>query len=1192
MLPEGATSGGSEFNGASGWNSNHDNGFVWLTLLEALALPILLCSIDSRLGSALRRSLRPTSASGSHPSHLLLSSSGSNLNQSSNGQAAAAAAANISGSNLTDLAHGMDGHFQQQRANGVSQAPITSSSSPVKATSGAGDFILGPSSSYPDLIFVCLPSNGQQRAGGLDPATGLHHPWNAAGKTGGGVGQNLPIAGSPSIPFAKSKANIMSGNTNDSLRANFALMSKGDSRLLSGLAAGGGLKRGGCALVGTADLMASRRARYSELKAFTSNSKKQRRQLALASGSNVTGGRSGATGAILSATRRLLRLGGGAGGSRNVEANRRRRKQQEKRSSATHRNGFFTFTSGSSQATNATSLDGANNTAESRGADETRGMSPTSSLSTLIRKFNHDNYTSVCQLYEQQRKQRQKHQEEPEVLIHGLDEPTDVEHQVTESKFTQELSLKQSEDLIGVDGSLQGTDSEDRILCRKGGLYYNYSLKDKETIPADGKNRISKESRSARINPMLACGALKASGGKQISFDVNVDAETRTDVDTLQENIVTKPKEKVNDIVDQNPQKKGEKRKAISVKQQAITMESESSKRSSSSSSATPAAAANDNAKNRGAASLLANNHSDSNRSKGTIISNISSVQELLDKMNGFESSESMGGDLKNKQQVASTTIAANNNNGKLMAVGVSGKASHKLPQKSRVNSSSNNNSDKLIVSMDTNGSGISGSNNNNYSSSGQKESSLSNQLRQLSAIVACDYEDAETTMTTSGGGNHQDRNSAHELNNKRQTKTTSSPFDCNKQQQQAQSSSKHHDQQQPPAAIIFDYSTLRSVDDALSLVSVSSEFEYHNINSGPRQQPVVRSPQPPPVADDKSNLQSRNSNGNRLSQKRSQMDKINESRQIVMESPEGVGSSGRSGDDARFPTFFAGDAISGNSGPTGSCGQSPPTQKIPNPASNNLVKSRNPGRVSSLAPASVSSDKRSQFETASPVPSGGLTGQDRSKSSSCLLNLSNARFAAAAAASSEAPSSRMQNLGSNAKVSDAMSKNSNQTREARQRAPGIQKTEHRPISVASTTITKHRAVARPKTSNKNLVKMSQFGSRENQSTSQLTSTSSSNGDCSLPMETGNVRAQIRKMERHQNSSSTNLNQQPAAERQMNSSRSVASIPNAGGGQFKSRLPMATGQALRSKTQMPGSYQFGASTQQQQQRQPNTRHRG
>lgn len=53
----------------SGWNSTHDNAFVWLTLIEALTLPLLLCATDSRLKLALRRSLSSSYQPiiGSHP---------------------------------------------------------------------------------------------------------------------------------------------------------------------------------------------------------------------------------------------------------------------------------------------------------------------------------------------------------------------------------------------------------------------------------------------------------------------------------------------------------------------------------------------------------------------------------------------------------------------------------------------------------------------------------------------------------------------------------------------------------------------------------------------------------------------------------------------------------------------------------------------------------------------------------------------------------------------------------------------------------------------------------------------------------------------------------------------------------------------------------------------------------------------
>lgn len=143
--------------------------------------------------------------------------------------------------------------------------------------------------------------------------------------------------------------------------------------------------------------------------------------------------------------------------------------------------------------------------------------SPTSSLSTLIRKFNHDNYTSVCQLYSEQRRSQ-------------INKSTAATNEMS-AKSTGKLHLSGANEMLieglGSDGQATATrqppqqqhrsgsagqDGGD-ILWRKGGLFYNFCPADSsEQRALDGA---SDSDAAHRINPMLVgggCEAASASG--------------------------------------------------------------------------------------------------------------------------------------------------------------------------------------------------------------------------------------------------------------------------------------------------------------------------------------------------------------------------------------------------------------------------------------------------------------------------------------------------------------------------------------------------------------------------------------------------------------------------------------------------------------------------------------------------------
>lgn len=928
MLPDGLM---------AGWNSSHDNGFVWLTLIEALAFPVVLCAIDSRLAKGLRRSLSCSTVAGRRRATATAFHQQPGAGNTYSTRATSSGSCNLLDSKARKLHLPLRvqagtgarlAHFnsnEAQRSNGCLPGAPTNQQQQQQS----GELVLGPSASYPDFMFVCQA--GQSAKHGNQPAE-LRLAKNSSCRPKPSLAPVLGSLTGPPYPYPLLMAQPMN-NLRDQLAidkslrdANFALSIKpslrNGSSILGALNNTSNSQSGQLNLdcIGTADLMASRRARYAELLAGDERRRRKRARRRAA-------GRCAGS-AILRLTRRLLSFGGRR--SRPAKCNRSKNaKSSYGYSAASSNTGSGTDNAacntlaGRCAAGSAGQLElGVGFSGGSGG----RGISPTSSLSTLIRKFNYDNYTSVCQQYEQRRKKDialeqyalkscastereasgrtsnnpnsntvESDNSAEALLIDGLDGPT---RSLSSNKRLRTATIVQRPVLpVGGDAIKAAPsddkqannnnnankcllDSEEGVFCRKGGLSYNYCLNDN----ADNLDFIHLEERSvARLNPMLHNAAGSGSGARSLASLMKANnnraaspAIIKTNQPTgsvhhliNQQAVEDKAEELIDcsaaknasllcDVFQAAPQTKPPLTSAsqqslpsaidelgVSVansssgikqcsrqvnrsgsnrsngrhsaidraangdcKRQSLDAQNEDSKTTqamfmvpvehielaATATTTTTSSSVNNNAQQQrqsgkpldkrlgspqtvatgaqvksGSASQVGrlekaiNGSSNNNNNNEPIISNITSVQELLDKMNGIIATS----------QVEAATVAAdhhgsstkNNNNRATQANNSNHISSNKAALSKHLLNKACNDNDK-------------------------QANTCANQLRQL-----------ELALATSGGHHNLNHNNNNQSSN---TNTL----------EQA------------------DYASLRSIDDTLSLVSVSSEFEYHNINA------------------------------------------------------------------------------------------------------------------------------------------------------------------------------------------------------------------------------------------------------------------------------------------------------------------------------------------------------------------------
>lgn len=1064
----------------AGWNSSHDNGFVWLTLIEAIALPVVLCTVDSRLARALRRSLSCRASTGfqhggaanTYSTRVTSSGSSNLLKRPPTGTG-------------TRLAH----FNELQRAG---KPPL------------GNELVLGPSASYPDFMFVCPPTKLSLYAA----ATELR---------GAGSGQKLAPVGSltgPPYPLlmpigARSHEQPLAIDTG--LRdTNFALGIK--PALRTGASILGALNATGSAgadCIGTADLMASRRARYAELMAGPEKGRSRKQRTRACRGVGRSAGS-----ALLCVTRRLLSFGrpGGLG---------KRRQARSNPSSAHNKYGYSAASNSSSAATEQAcgTLARPEMGAGSSGSGG-RGMSPTSSLSTLIRKFNHDNYTSVCQQYEQRKKEIACEQEKcntleslaeaddamqassmtEALLIDGLDGPSG-EPSSNRARRRRAGSAAPPDDEQANNRCLL---DEEGVFCRKGGLCYNYCLN------SDSANDfIQLEERAApRLNPMLhAAGAGSGSGGGKSLASLNKaagrasagqPAEDKARIDCAAGNKPLLPADafqtkqsgsapaKPAGTVDARQPSSAAKRNSIVVvvdgKQQldppnedskttqAIFMvpverigelaatgagnnepaePHESADRATGES--TPAKSAATNQAGRLKEPINNNNNE-------PIISNITSVQELLDKMNGI-----IGGQAESTKPDGHGSSTSTNNN------------------------RAGNNKAILKNFQANKGSG----------GNDKQASTCVDQLRQL-----------ELALATSGRHN---QNQNHSSTGNEQGSNTNTLDRA-------------------------DYASLRSIEDTLSLVSVSSEFEYHNINGAPTtgQNPskpigsksgqivtasatdgAKRWPESKQVVEyDLNSAAKRRPDGEALDvgckqQQQRQVNASHANREWLRTAPispveinsnttTSIEAAAKRLDDLRFPSFLPTKAkFNQDSHSTET--PKPVPLRSPNTAGSRQQPAKPAEAVkplSKLASRSGSSSSCSSGSTNNLAQQQATPSQPACRlGSSSLLNLTSAKFAAAAAQqrSPNAPSGQPNQLG---RLLPARS------------------------AVSSNTITKQRA----KAARSGVLVEEQAGSRRVGAPAvTLVELASQQSERSLPSEGGHVRARIRKMEQQQSTPNLNM---------------------------------------------------------------------
>ena len=754
----------------------------------------MLCLADSRLALALRRSLRCSRTKALEPVKLT-SNARRQVPQPNTSLASA-------GARLAHYSH---------------QGP--------RWRHSTADMVLGPSASYPDFMFACRAAT----TGPLDYGRLRGGPLQAAANA-----SRHSLTGPPYPLASRHEQPLAIDTTQQPFRANFALMSKNQLGLRCATAGDRQTLAAGVQMVDTncvarADLLASRRTRYSELEP----AKRKRR-----------------SSAILSVTRRLLRLSRPAG----LKARASRRASS----------GYLVSSSSTTD----------NNTSSSRGAgfrpskrlgvrDSSKAgrMSPTSSLSTLIRKFNHDNYTSVCQQYEQQKQQIVGE----ERLLPELElRPKKQQQQVCGGKQEPALGSKKQELLIdGLDGPAKcqplGEQSagnraaslldEEQIFCRKGGLYYNYCLDQERAgqqlahVHLQGQTKAPSNQRQqqatrrdsqvefplvmdlkSRVNPMLggsskqvrpeeqeeaalACGQQDSKANEtlvEVFRECSIDGFRAAGAHAMKS--AASPS-----LLAANRARAADERAELgragcgaAAAAGSVGSEQGSGKLmrgslpnvQSSKRSPKSGGLGGKTKKKRGsgesapAAGQVRNNNE-------AIISNISSVQELLNKMNGIMAKQTLEpSEVGGPKQVGADEggrAGLQLKDGRSGGGGGGGNSNNNKAVSKIVAAKNNNNlggdgRDKCVASRQLRA----------EEASGQSDT-CANQLRQLTALAA----------SSSAGAQYN-------------------PYDSLNRNATLDRSA-------------LDYASLRSMDDALSLVSVSSEFEYHNINYGHQQQ------QPPP---------------------------------------------------------------------------------------------------------------------------------------------------------------------------------------------------------------------------------------------------------------------------------------------------------------------------------------------------------
>lgn len=904
--------------------------------MEALALPVLLCTVDSRLGLSLRRSLRCNKSR----SKQLHSNCGSSATASAFKAAelrfSAARAPNLGASQLLSRAH-------------LAPPP------PPPET-----LVLGPSASYPDFMFLCQkPQHLLELRAHKAPLVQCHSF----------TGPPYPPTGR--LPDA------------DTLRANFALTSK--DTLSAGLVMNSAARP-----IKQARVRATRRRRAS---------------------------------ALLGATRRLLGFG---------------------RKNPRHAPVGYSL----SNASTAENRNGSGERAGKQNSDSVSRMSPTSSLSTLIRKFNHDNYTSVCQQYEQRKQQiaieqkslanqRKQHEQQrassadvkkAEVLIDGLDDGPRNNDGSNCGQRKLEASL--------ID--------EEGIFCRKGGLYYNYSLHDKPAIKCDSK---------ARVNPLIV--------SKSNANCAKLRDEILLEVAPLQSTASKQTNSKAADEVEPNkvklnqaakkPPSAGEVQKLqqvddppVNLKQKAdfqkefleSMIEEEANRKDIGGSK---------RKKERFAVSSESTTSAKDNNE--TIISNITSVQELLDKMNGImERQIDVGGGGGNGKK-------HDDNQSKL---------------KGRKN--------KTILLEPL------AKNNGKPQDAARQSDTCANQPKQSTATYV--------SQSSNNNNNPYDNFSSNTLDQ----------LTCG----------------------TLDYASLRSIDDAMSLVSVSSEFEYHNINHGHQQQQRHSTAVSEPTGSNSNSSSSSNSTEAETgSQQRHQSDSSTSS-----SSSSSV--EDRRLKDMRFPSFLPTKA------------QLAADDELRRPSASRVRPAADP-----QPSATPSRPKEADGPPHRAQMAGNLSGDRPQKSSfsaafhaqkasSSLLNLTAAKFAALGnqqPQSQQQPAQIKQKQGSQSKLNQSKLNQPAQLGRLPQKTAG-----------SSNTITKQRG---------RLLTLNEFASRN------------LDPECSLPAESGNVRARIRKMEQQ---STPNLNssqqaQQPVAPAKVTPMRlapSASKLPVLANAQLARATPLKT----------------------------------
>ena len=416
------------------WSSAHDNAFVWLTLIEALSWPAALCLADRELARSLGRSLvrgrsppphcrlaHATSPQGlsnnskgpaapmqpkSAPPHL---SSSSCLSSPSSGCSAASSDSCPRGPNATSGPQRWTGsgalHKRAQCAGG-STFPLPMGPQSCRRRSCA----------HQDILFApqCLrqklrPANGKlARSGGqvraasaLGELIRAHDQKIAAAAFCSFTGPPYQPGGS--VEATSGQAAPLGAAGRQYLGGNFALVSKAASKVAAG---------------GRHPLLEPHWSQFDG----QGDARGRSRRTGSGAGRPVCGGRASSAASLWRAGRRLFR-GHARGGPAGVRGARLgplgRLLSRFERRHQLHELGGHAYPGGGSAAssTASTTVEACHSarTADSESSGGRRGAgspqptgagnkrprpsSPTSSLSTLIRKFNHDNYTSVCQLY-------------------------------------------------------------------------------------------------------------------------------------------------------------------------------------------------------------------------------------------------------------------------------------------------------------------------------------------------------------------------------------------------------------------------------------------------------------------------------------------------------------------------------------------------------------------------------------------------------------------------------------------------------------------------------------------------------------------------------------------------------------------------------------------------------------------------